>query len=303
MISFKVLSEENKEKIIKELSCSSAVRRELLELAGGLDFSDPDVEFALSYFSGCALVRVFDMGRYLFLYPFAIEDDADTAAALDAIAEYAMREELPLVIDDVPREYVSDFLIFRHIDVDARDPYGESYRIRVKTECELLNEIPEIDAGRVKLSALIEADIPEYARLCKDKNVNKCWGYDYSEDVSDPSDEYFYETALSELSMGVSLTMAVRYGDRFVGEAVLYAFDGRGCAEFAVRLLPEWQGKGLGTETVRAICAAAREMGLVRLCSRVMKENSASVNMLRKITDEHEEGECEVVFYVDLEDF
>jgi RimJ/RimL family protein N-acetyltransferase len=94
--------------------------------------------------------------------------------------------------------------------------------------------------------------------------------------------------------------MAVRLDGRFIGEAVLYAFDGRGSAEFGVRLLPEWHGKGLGTESVRAISLAARDMGLVRLSARIMKQNRPSVRMLEKVADSCEYGDSEAHFSIDL---
>lgn len=301
MISFKTLNEDNLEKVVASLAPTDEIYSDFLELAHCLDLKLDDVEFALSFSRGCALVRVFDMGRYSFLYPYAMTDDSDAASALFDIAEYAMREEIKLVVDDVPKECVGDFLSFRHIDVDAGDPEGESFRITVKTECELMADIPEVVLGRVKLDAITGADIHEYARLCKDKNVNRLWGYDYSEDAHDPDDSYFYETAMQELSAGVSLSLAIRYKGSFVGEAVLYAFDGRGGAEFAIRLLPEWQEQGLGTESVRALCAVASNIGLVRLSARILKENSASVRMLCKITDKCCEHGNEVVFYIDLQ--
>ena len=300
MISFKVLTEENIEELTAALAPTDELRGELSELAYSLDLSIEDVEFALSFSHGCALVRIFDMGRYSFLYPFAMTDDADDALALADIAEYAMREEIRLVVDDVPRECACNFLFFRHIDVDASDRTGDSFRITVKTECELMGDVPEVELGRVVLNALTEEDIPEYARLCRDKGVNEHWGYDYSADATDPEDAYFYETAMSELAAGVSISMAVRHAGEFIGEAVLYAFDGRGCAEFAVRLLPEWQGVGLGVESVRAICAAALEIGLIRLTPRVFKANTASIGMLRKITDEYRDCGDEVIFRIEL---
>ena len=103
----------------------------------------------------------------------------------------------------------------------------------------------------------------------------------------------------AEIERGVSLTFAVRLCGELCGEAVLYAFDGRGGAEFATRLLPEWQGLGLGTESVRAICAAAAEIGLIRLSTKVMKENIASIGMLKKITDKQSDCGDAIIFRID----
>ena len=300
MISFKVFNEENLEEVVTSVAPTEDLISEISELASSFSFDIPDLEFALSYAHGCALVRVFDMGRYSFLYPYVMTEGADPISAIDEMCEYAMREEIKFVVDDVPKECVCDFLSFRHMDVDARDPLGESFRITVKTECDLMGDIPEVKLGRVELNSLAEADITEYARLSKDKNVNKYWGYNYSEDATCPEDEYFYEIAMNELSSGISVTMAIRCEGVFVGEAIIYAFDGRGRAEFAIRLLPEWQGKGIGTEGVRAICLAAEELGLVRISSRIMKENLPSIRMLEKVTDDCEDDGKNLVFHIDL---
>jgi len=197
MISFKVFSRGNSSEVINSLSESLSVEalKTLSEIVVGFDTDNEDLEFALSVYSGCALVRVFDMGKYFFLFPYEIETNANLSSSLSAIAEYAMREEISLTFSDVPYDCLSYFQGFRHMDIDAEDALSETYRIRIKNECELTAEIPTVARGRVELNAILEEDISDYARLCKDKNVNKYWGYDYSEDVLQPSDRYFYENA------------------------------------------------------------------------------------------------------------
>ncbi len=290
MLSFKVLTQENREELISEFS-KELNKEELLlfsDIIGGFS-DDEDTEFALAIFSGCVLVRVFDMGKYLFLYPYEISEAADVTLAISAISEYAVREEIPLVFSDVPRECITELLCFRHVDIDAESIDGESFRVKIKTECMLLDEIPQINAGRVKLSAISRDDISLYAKLSKLKNVNKYWGYDYSCDVTSPSDEYFYECASRDFSLGIAMSLAIRFEGTFCGEAVLYAFDGKGGAEFAIRLLPEFQGKGLGRCTVQALISLAEKIGLLSLCSVIMKENEKSIAMLDSVADIREE--------------
>lgn len=295
MISFKELNSKNAEKLCelfsRELDSDDA--QYLSELIYGINTECDDVEYAVCVYASCLLVRVFDMGRYFFIYPCELNEKADAVSAIDAVGEYAMREEIPLVFVDVPAHSLSSFVGYRHMDVDAEDEGCEAYRVRIKTECEIVSEIPSVTRGRVELNEICESDIDKYATLCKDENVNKYWGYRYSDDVLNPTDRYFFENAMGEFSRGVSITMAVRVSDNFAGEATIYAFDGKGGAEFAIRLLPSFQGKGLGTESVRAICDVAKSIGLVRLRSKVMKANSASISMLRKLSDsEHEQSEC-----------
>ncbi len=281
MISFKVLTEDNRDELVLAFSeqLDSEGISALSEIVDGLSETE-DVEYAVTASDGCVLIRVFDMGRYVFLYPYAVSSDADEAAAIIKINEYAVREEIPLVFSDVPRAALSELLIFRHMDIDAEDSEGESFSVKIKTECMLLDKIPQLDAGRVKLDAITEADIPLYAELSRSQNVNKYWGYDYSDDVAEPGDEYFFEESARDFYFGVAMSLAIRCGDEFCGEAVIYAFDGMGGAEFAIRLLPIAQGRGLGRCTVEALCELARKIGLVRLYSVIMKENERSVAML-----------------------
>ncbi len=283
MLSFKEITKETKEEVIDSLSAE--VDKALLsEIING--FSDSsDLEFALSVCAGCILVRVFDMGKYVFLYPYEVSEDSDISDAILEISRYAMREEIPLVFSDVPADALSSFSIFRHMDIDAEDAYGESFSVKIKTECMLLNQIPTVDEGRVKLSPIFKDDISLYAELSKSQNVNKYWGYNYENDVASPSDEYFYEIAMREFDCGVAMSLAVRCEGEFAGEAVIYAFDGRGGAEFAIRLLPKWQGQGLGRAGVRAISKLAAQIGLIRLHSVIMKENKRSIAMLDFFTD------------------
>ena len=299
MVSFKVLDDTNREEIISELSvlltedarggngnieeCDLDAAYEIIE---GFELSY-DIEYALTVSHGCLLVRIFDMGRYLFLYPFEIFPSASADFAVLAIAEYARRQEIPLVFSDVPSEALLSFVGFRHIDIDAEDFDCASYRVTVKTECQLIDEIPEIVCGRVKLNAISDLDTERYARLCKNDAVNEYWGYNYADDVENPSDAYFLETARLDFSRGAALSLAIRESGReeLIGEAIIYAFDGRGGAEFAVRLLPEEQGRGLGRASVNAVVELASSIGLIRLYARVKNENAPSHAMLSGVLD------------------
>jgi len=301
MISFKIITDETKKDILRQLeNLSESEYESALEIVLSLSFDEDDVEYAISAIAGCLLVRVFDMGRYFFLYPYEISEDADVISAIDAVSEYAMREEIPLVFSDVPKDAVSSFFGFRHMDLDAEDECADSYRVRIKTECELVSEIPNVTRGRVTLNAISEEDVGEYARLCKDKNVNKYWGYDYSLDAIEPADEYFFDTACDEFARGISISMAIRTEDAFCGEAVIYAFDGKGAAEFAIRLLPEFHGRGLGVESVLAIADVAKSIGLTTLRSKIFSKNLPSVAMLKKVTDKWNTDGDTLIFTINL---
>lgn len=242
-----------------------------------------DTGVGITSFGGCILVRIFDMGRYSFVYPIPLSDSADTASALDAIRAYAVKEELSLTVTDIPKDELCALVSrYRHMTLDASDPDGELYRAEILSECALVSEAPCVRDFDLELSGVREDEAADMERLYTSDEVNKYWGYDFREDVEAVEETYFYDTAVTELAMGTAMTMSARLNGEYIGEAVLHAFDLSGGAEVAIRLLPEWQGRGLGKRLLALSFEAAREIGLVRVYGSVMRENARSVAMLSR---------------------
>ena len=301
MISFLPFDSESVENasslLSKDLSpeCASMLLEILLSTIG------TDAEYAACFSFGCLLLRIFDYGRYYFAYPYEVCDDADVCAAVDAVVEYAMREELQLVFTDVPSEVLGEFLVgFRHVDLDAEDAHATAYRVRVKTECQLMSSLPSLSRGELTVDALTEADIPTYASLCRLPESNEFWGYDYREDCPDPDDRYFFDTANSEFLSGTAFSLAIRWCGKLVGEIQFFGFDGRGSAEFAIRVIPQLWGRGIGKRAVFAAKEIASGIGLTKLCTEVLRENVRSVGMLADIAEISKETEGRVKFTIDL---
>ncbi|MBQ7387637.1 MAG: GNAT family N-acetyltransferase [Clostridia bacterium] len=291
MLSFKPLDATGAEKIIDfalsiEPSVDAEYLREVIE--SFLSLQGEDIESCAVFEYGCLLVRIFDMGRYSFVYPIPMCDSADEEEAVLALREYAVKEEIPLVITDVPIDCVGAVVSnFRHISLDIEDDEAMSYRATVLSELALLDGVPTLSGERIELSMLDSADASAYAALCRDREVNKFWGYDFRDDVSDDvCDDYFLNEATAEYNRSVALTLAVRIDGEFAGDAVLHAFDLGGCAEIAFRLMPKWQGRGLGRDLFNTLIVYARKIGLVRLRARVMKDNIRSQRLLRSVADE-----------------
>ncbi len=288
-LSFIILEDSNKEVLAELLAPERPELREEIEYIkdGFCASEDEDLEYAFALAGDCLAVRVFDMGRYLFPYPFALTDYADLSSAVEQIAHYCVREELPIVFTDVPEEELSRFFSLGYKDVRVRrectEEDGESsFRVSLLTECTELCEIPSLSSDRLSVGALRPEDIHEYARICKDTENIALWGYDYREDMPNAADEDFYNSANSELERGVALTVAIRLDDAIIGEAIFYAFDAKGGADFAFRLLPEHRGKGLSRTIVPLIYDCARCLGLQRLAADIMCENAASCRMASK---------------------
>lgn len=301
MISFKILTEESAESLFEEISAAipdvdSEFLSENIEM-----MLDDESEYALSHASGCLLVRIFD-GEYSFAYPIAMVDTAEPMLAVDQIRLYAIKEEIPLVLCDVPSEELGVLLPhFRHANIDASDPDGECYTVRIISEVSALDDTPIVNGpGAVCLTPLTAADDKLYFKLCTDPETNKYWGYDYSADEPNPTVGYFRECAERDFALGNAICLAVRANGEFAGEATLYGFDLLGGCECAVRLLPDFRHNGYAAESLNLLKRLAKSIGLVYLSATVDVENRPSVKMTGRCLDELENDGARVKFRVEL---
>lgn len=283
MLSFKILTEEERDESLSLLSNSlpEADFEYLSEIIDSLIEEEGEVALAAS--DGCLLVRLFD-GEYKFICPIALSDGADGIRAIDSLRAYAVKEEIPLVLTDVPVEELGSVAgLFRHANIDAEDDDRQSYTVRVMSEAALLDAPISVELSDMLLDAITADDDRAYAELCKDKDTNKYWGYDYSLDMPNPTDAYFREENEREIRRGVLMSLAVRIGGKFAGEAALYSFDLLGGCECAIRLLPKYRGAGYATRALSALVDIARRMGLIKLYATVSVENIPSVRMTEKV--------------------
>ena len=302
-ISFTPFSEENCREVLAALSASEPkIKEPLGQIMEGMLSSLPDdVSLAVSVDCGCVLLRVFDMGRYYFPFPYEILDGCDLKGAIKNVATYAMREEIPLVFTDTPPEclvYLSDF---RHMNLDRERSDEPSYRVSVKTECDLLDEPPALEYGGLSFMPLSREDESDYAMLSRDENILKFWGYDYRNDAPLAPDSYFIDTALYERECGISLSYAIRKDGRFIGESVIYGFDGMGGAEIAVRIRSDLQGRGFGSVATLATVELCKMIGLSTVRTVIFKDNERSVKMVEKIMSRTREDGGRVEFSLNLD--
>ena len=238
------------------------------------------------YLDEVLYARIYDGERYLFPLPFMLTDDADAEAALINLAAYSVREMVPLIITDVPRDEL-DFVmsVFPHIYASAYEEDEDTFFIKVNNECDMLCEIPRIEEDGIILDGICEADKEKYAELCRDRALNKYWGYDVDADNPDGDVDFYLDTARREFEEGVALALAIREGGDFVGEATVYGFDCRGGACIALRVLPTCHSRGIGTRATRALISLAKEIGLSTLRAEILNENVASIKMTSKLMD------------------
>ena len=298
-LSFKVLTEES----------FSEIKAEITEKLSSVDIEDiegifselfenisDDIEYALSAHAGCMLIRIYD-GEYLFSYPIALEDGACELLALDEIRRYAVKEEIPLVISDIPRERLGEAVsMFRHASIDVADADGDYYTLRPVSEISLISKIPSQSIGKIELTSLRPEDEEKYAFLCRDAESNRFWGYDFREDAPYADDSYFMETAEAEFNRGVAISFAVRHCDIFVGEAILYAFDLKGGAQCAIRILPEYRRRGYAKASLSLLSTISAQLGLVYLCGTVDSDNIPSKLMFESLFDSYITENKNIIF-------
>ena len=302
-MTFRALDEETLSAAAAEIAAElGAPEGEIADILSGFSDPDGDIEYAAAAKFGCVLIRIQDLGRYSFLYPYPFCENADVSAAVEFVAEYAMREDIPLVFCDVPCEEVGVFgsLGFRHFNLDAEDGECSGFRVEIKSECELADEVPTVTDGTVELSPLAEGDVSAYAEISRDLSSIRYWGYDYRKDAPNADDEYFFRTASRDFLAGYSLTEGIRLGGKLIGEAQLYAFDRRGAAEFAIRILPEYRGRGLGSRALDLLFEVAARVGLTSLRCDVMKENEPSLALIGKKMERVAESSGVVKFFAKL---
>lgn len=234
----------------------------------------------------CLLVRVLSEGKYMFVYPIALSEDADALGACREISEYSRRELLPLTFTDVPREELSSLgQLFPHMNAAAYEDDDDMFFVSVRNESDRAGG-EAFEFEDIVLDFLADTDREPYARLCSDAELNRFWGYDASVDNPSGDPDMYLAVARREYEDGVAIALAVRHNGCFVGEAVIYDFDYVGSAAIGVRILPEHHGRGLGAMATRALIAFSKRLGLKRLRTTVMEENIPSVRMTGRLMNE-----------------
>ena len=273
------------------------------EIICGISESMTDeTDCAFAYLERVLYVRIYDGERYVFPLPFMLDADADAREACIRLAAYAIRELIPLIITDVPREEL-EFLcsVFPHIDAFTYEDDDDSFYVKVNNELDMLDGVPCIELDGITLDELTDSDKEKYARLCQDRELNQYWGYDVDVDNPDKVIEYYLEVVRRESSFGVAMALAVREDGELVGEATIYDFNYLGSALIAVRVLPECHGRGIGSRATKALIELARQIGLKEVRAEVYAKNEKSIKMTSRYMNVVDRTESKVIFALSLE--
>ena len=161
----------------------------------------------------------------------------------------------------------------------------DKYLVHVNAPFKRLSSLPDIPAGPALLTPFRDADKKAYFELCTDIRNNEYWGYDYREDytLTGPVDENtFYDSAMYDMAAGDSINFAIRLreGGEMAGEAILWNFTHDNYAELGCRLLPRFQGNGLGAAAFKAAAEFAEESLGLKVYARCFRENAPSRGMI-----------------------
>ena len=295
---------DNKDELLSSLPADipSDTREEIEEAARYYLSDGSELEYAFSFFADCLLVRIFDYGRYYFVFPTPLTDLSDTDAAVDAVVKYSVLEEVDAVFVGVPFDEILVFgrLGYRHFNLDAESEIADTYRVTLKNELMLTDGFSELSDAGLTLSSLTESDASDYASLCRDKDSAGLFGYDVNLDYPDASDMTFIELASRELEYGSAITYAIRNEGALVGDLVLHNFDYKGGADVAIRILAQYRRRGYAARALDIILGSLSSLGLVRLFARVFNENEPSIALFSKKADYSEMQEKVTVFVYEV---
>ena len=160
----------------------------------------------------------------------------------------------------------------------------------------------ELETDRLTLSEIKKEEKEIYAKLYLDNDLNKLWGYDYTEDLGDkePTPEYFYSFMQALKENSEEFSFAVRLNGQMIGEVVLHNFGFYGDVEMGFRFFTEFQGKGYALESAKAVKEFVfNTLKAKTLKCKCYKENLASIRLIQKL-DLIKRGEDDKYFYFEL---
>lgn len=161
----------------------------------------------------------------------------------------------------------------------------DKYNIAVKRTFDSLSEPPVLETERLVLRAVAEEDAALFAAMDKDEELNRYWGAcwrDYA--PKKPTDKWFVKDLRNDFKQKRELPLGIYLEGRLVGEVVLHRFGYRSEAEIGMRVMKEWQGRGIAREALLALM----EYGFCKLSLETIeacafKENAPSVRTLESV--------------------
>lgn len=185
------------------------------------------VEKALTQYEGIYATMAHEFARHYVMDGIKYinrEDDSGDAGLRKSKLQYN------------PTELVDKFNVYPHRAIDS-----VMHNPELKSERLVIREITDINAN-------------DLFRLEFDEERNKYWGYNWREHCSgEVTPEYFLRGIREDFKNKEEMPLGIFFDGTFVGEVVLHNFGYRNDCEIGVRLLPEFEGKGIAKEALLAM--------------------------------------------------
>ena len=139
---------------------------------------------------------------------------------------------------------------------------------------------PTIETERLRLRPMAASDVPTLREWLADRSIYTYWGKGPSRPDKDPA--LMFEKP-ERLTKSLDLGIEERDSGKVIGELWVYLIVNDRMATVAIRLAPNRQGMGYGTEALSAVTRFCFEhTELQRLCAEVDVRNVTSWRMLEK---------------------
>jgi len=164
-------------------------------------------------------------------------------------------------------------------------------------------DFPILETERILLRPLRREDELPVFRLRSDEGVNQWLGRKKAESIAEARD--FIEMIIRLTNAGESMYWALEMKEnhQFAGTVTIWNLDKTTAkAEIGYELLPEFQGRGIMQEVLKAVIAFGfAEMTLKRIEACLSPNNERSIRLLNKLGFNFEgrlAGEDDLVVYV-----
>ena len=139
---------------------------------------------------------------------------------------------------------------------------------------------PVIETGRLVIRPMRVSDVPALKKWMPDRSIYTWWGKGPSKAEMNP--ELLFEKT-ERPTKSFHLGIAEKQNDEVIGDLWAYLIENDRMAQVAIRLAKVQQGKGYGTEALKAMTGFCfQNTQLQRLWTQVDVRNTASCRMLEK---------------------
>lgn len=154
----------------------------------------------------------------------------------------------------------------------------DKYTVLPHRAIDSINHYPKLVGEWLEIGEITEIYAEDLYRLEYDEERNRYWGYNWREHYDgEPTPEYFLNGILEDFRRKEELPLGIFYGGKLAGEVVLHNFGYRCDCEIGVRLLPEFEGKGMAKEALlMLINYAFIELDIEMIVAKCFKENERS---------------------------